>query len=130
MACPHCGTRLLHKQHKRLLCCGCGRARLDLDTEAPFRRLRRHGPLLLVGLLCLPLPLGLAILDGVQLSGREVRAGEVDGSEGSAVQPGDQRNGGAKASSSEKPPVDGRSAEHPAEAAISSLPRLQLQLEP
>ena len=75
MACPHCGTRLLHKQQQRLLCCGCGRTRLDLDAEAPLKTLRRHGPLLLAGLLGLPLPLGLAVLDGVRQTSRDDRAG-------------------------------------------------------
>ena len=72
MACPHCGAHLLQKQQRNLLiCCGCGRVRLDLAAETPRKGLRRHAPLLLGGLLSLPLALGLAVLDGLRLNGSQ-----------------------------------------------------------
>lgn len=108
MACPHCGAHLLHEQQRNLLlCCGCGRARLDLATEAPLKGLRRHGPLLLGGLLCLPLALGLAVLDGLRLSG----------SQSPAERTATSTTGKARSS-------DGAAAV-PAEATVSALPQPQ-----
>ncbi|NBW62041.1 MAG: hypothetical protein EBR33_02195 [Synechococcaceae bacterium WB4_1_0192] len=118
MGCPHCGTRLLHKQQKRLMCCGCGQARLDLDAEAPLKGLRRHGPLLLAGLLVLPLPLGLAVLDGVRLTGGEVSGSPVSGREVSDHPISGHQSHGAQTSSAHP------SSASPAETAVSTLPRL------
>lgn len=68
MACPHCGTHLLQNLDGELHCCGCGRPRVDLNGTGPFQVLRRHAPLLLAGLLCVPLALGITSLDGLWAS--------------------------------------------------------------
>lgn len=66
MACPHCGENLLHKQNDLLLCCGCGRPRFDLPTTSPLLTgLRRHGLVLVAGLLTFPLALGMAAVDAL-----------------------------------------------------------------
>ncbi|MFM9101307.1 MAG: hypothetical protein ACKOPS_08205 [Cyanobium sp.] len=67
MACPHCGEHLLHKSERGLACCGCGRPRLDLPLGSPLLKgVRRPGLLLLAGVLCFPLGLGMAALDGIR----------------------------------------------------------------
>lgn len=63
MPCPHCGEHLLHKRDGMLLCCRCNRVRLDLATGSPLQRLGRHLPLLLIGVLLLPVVFGMASLD-------------------------------------------------------------------
>lgn len=81
MPCPHCGEHLLHKGERGLACCGCGRLRLDLPQESPLLMgLRRHGLLVLAGLISFPLALGMAALDGIRspsaLEPLQAQAGE------------------------------------------------------
>jgi len=64
MACPHCGDHLIHKRDGALLCCGCGRSRHDLDDFPLFGLLRRHAIVLMTSLLCLPLGLAMAAMQG------------------------------------------------------------------
>ena len=79
MACPHCGTRLLQNLDGELHCCGCGRPRVDLNATGPFQVLRRHAPLLLAALLCLPLALGITSLEGLWASPTGTALGDGEG---------------------------------------------------
>lgn len=73
MACPHCGDHLVHNHHGVLRCCRCNRVRQDLATQLAFQDLKRHIPLLLMGLLALPVMFGMANLDAGR-SGSILRA--------------------------------------------------------
>ena len=69
MACPHCGEHLLHKHDGLLRCCRCNRLRQDLSVAMPLAALARRSPILLVGLLMLPLAFGVAAIDRMRSAG-------------------------------------------------------------
>ena len=71
MACPHCGEHLLHKHDGLLRCCRCNRLRQDLTPGMPLAGLVRRSPILLVGLLVLPLAFGMATMDRMRSAGLE-----------------------------------------------------------
>lgn len=64
MACPHCGDHLIHKRDGALRCCGCGRPRHDLGDVPLLGLLRRHAIVLMTAVLCLPLGLAMAVMQG------------------------------------------------------------------
>lgn len=69
MACPHCGEHLLHQQGGLLRCCRCNRLRNDLAPQRPLWGLMRHVPILLIGVLVLPVAFGMAHLDAGRSAG-------------------------------------------------------------
>jgi hypothetical protein len=77
MACPSCGTHLLHKRAGELHCCGCGQPRQDLAASLKLRNLLRHTPILLSVLLVLPLALSVASLERMR-SNTELKTREAD----------------------------------------------------
>ena len=89
MACPHCGEHLLHKRDGALHCCRCGRQRLDLAPGPGLFHLRAHGLVITAGALCLPLALGMALLDGLRLPSSQAAqdrpAGQLQARNGMAL---------------------------------------------
>ena len=69
MACPYCGEHLLHKRDGWLRCCRCDRVRQDLSPALPLQGLIRHLPILLIGLLVLPVTFGMAHIDAGRSAG-------------------------------------------------------------
>ena len=69
IACPHCGEHLLHKHDGLLRCCRCNRLRQDLSVAMPLAALARRSPILLVGLLVLPLAFGVVTIDRMRSAG-------------------------------------------------------------
>ncbi|MFM7313628.1 MAG: hypothetical protein ACKO0M_10760 [Cyanobium sp.] len=69
MACPHCGDHLLHKHAGQLRCCRCDRIRHDLAPSQPLQGMGRHLPILVMGLLVLPVVFGMASLDAGRSAG-------------------------------------------------------------
>lgn len=72
MSCLHCGAQRVAKQQQRLVCCSCGRLRLDLESDHPLRLVVRHGRLLLLAVMGVPLALGMAATDAARLKGARV----------------------------------------------------------
>jgi hypothetical protein len=73
MSCGHCGAHRVAKEGKRLVCCSCGRQRHDLEADHPLRFLLRHGRVLLLSAMGLPLALGMAASDAARLRGAQVQ---------------------------------------------------------
>jgi hypothetical protein len=73
MSCGHCGAHRVAKEGKRLVCCSCGRPRHDLEADHPLQFVLRHGRVLLLSAMGLPLALGMAASDAARLKGAQVQ---------------------------------------------------------